>query len=63
MKNPCIDCERKGCGSYHDECPEHKKWKEAEQQRRGVWKPSGREFIKETTFRSRVKKRCGREAK
>lgn len=19
-KSPCKDCERKGCGSYHDEC-------------------------------------------
>lgn len=20
MVNPCKDCERKGCGSYHDQC-------------------------------------------
>lgn len=53
MKN-----ERKGCGSYHDECPEHKAWKDYERERRGIWKPSGRNYLNETTFRSRVKKRC-----
>lgn len=58
MKNPCRDCERKGCGSYHDECPEHKAWKDYERERRGIWKPSGRNYLNETTFRSRVKKRC-----
>lgn len=20
MKSPCMNCERKGCGTYHDEC-------------------------------------------
>lgn len=20
---PCIKCERKGCGTYHDQCPEY----------------------------------------
>lgn len=24
---PCKDCERKGCGSYHDQCPEYLAWK------------------------------------
>lgn len=24
---PCKDCPRKGCGSYHDKCPEYQKWK------------------------------------
>lgn len=27
MKCPCADCEKKGCGSYHDICKEYQKWK------------------------------------
>lgn len=23
MKAPCANCERKGCGSYHDECEKY----------------------------------------
>lgn len=37
---PCKDCEKKGCGAYHDKCPEylafkeqHKKEKEERQSR------------------------------
>ena len=22
-RNPCLNCERAGCGSYHDECEEY----------------------------------------
>ena len=25
-KSPCATCDRKGCGSYHDECPDYQKW-------------------------------------
>ncbi len=25
---PCGSCERKGCGSYHDICPEYKAYKD-----------------------------------
>lgn len=62
MKNPCIDCERKGCGSYHDECRQYKEWKEFERVRRGVGKrkPTGRFYLGESLFRSRVKKRCAK---
>lgn len=28
MTCPCIDCERKGCGAYHDKCELYKKYKE-----------------------------------
>lgn len=24
---PCKDCERKGCGSYHDKCLDYLQWK------------------------------------
>ena len=30
MINPCKDCERKGCGVYHDVCEKHKKWRKQE---------------------------------
>ena len=26
MKCPCIDCEKKGCGAYHDKCEPFKEW-------------------------------------
>lgn len=26
MDNPCKKCDRKGCGSFHDECPKYKAW-------------------------------------
>lgn len=25
---PCKDCERKGCGTYHDTCPEYRAYRE-----------------------------------
>lgn len=28
---PCKDCEMKGCGTYHDECPSYLKWKAEKQ--------------------------------
>lgn len=28
LKNPCKDCENKGCGIYHDECEKYQKFKE-----------------------------------
>lgn len=28
MVCPCIDCERKGCGAYHDECKSYNNYKE-----------------------------------
>ena len=37
MKTPCVNCERKGCGTYHDECPayqEFKAYKNAEIEKR-----------------------------
>lgn len=27
-KPPCVECDKKGCGSYHDQCEKYKKWKE-----------------------------------
>lgn len=24
---PCKDCERKGCGAYHDQCPEFREYR------------------------------------
>lgn len=28
MQAPCVNCNNKGCGSYHDHCPEYLKFKE-----------------------------------
>lgn len=27
MINPCRDCERKGCGTYHDECEQYQQYR------------------------------------
>ena len=27
MIAPCMDCPNKGCGAYHNECPEYLSWK------------------------------------
>lgn len=50
--SPCKSCDRKGCGSYHDECKEYLEWKE---ECKTYKKPPEyyREFIKETTYKSR----------
>lgn len=26
MDNPCMKCEKRGCGTYHDVCPEYQKF-------------------------------------
>lgn len=31
MKCPCISCEKKGCGVYHDICPDYKEWQKKRQ--------------------------------
>ena len=28
MKCPCKECERSGCGPYHDQCQQYSVWKE-----------------------------------
>lgn len=28
MKSPCVNCERKGCGSYHDQCEPYQAFKD-----------------------------------
>ena len=64
MENSCKDCQRKGCGAYHDECPEHQAWKEQEWiKRENIRKGkryNNRDYIKETTFRNRCRKRSGK---
>ncbi len=27
FESPCKDCQNKGCGAYHDECPEYQEYK------------------------------------
>ena len=31
MRSPCEKCEKKGCGIYHDLCPQYQEWKEYRQ--------------------------------
>lgn len=28
MKSPCMDCENKGCGSFHDKCNKYAKFRD-----------------------------------
>lgn len=30
MNTPCMNCEKAGCGAYHDKCERYKAWKEQE---------------------------------
>ena len=35
MNNPCNDCEKKGCGAFHDKCEKHLNWKKSKQNEKG----------------------------
>lgn len=54
--NPCKDCDNKGCGAYHDKCVPYKKFKEELEKSRIAKKKCApaRDYMKETTFRSRT---------
>ena len=58
MECPCKDCPQKGCGAYHDICPEHTEWKEEfEKEKQVIQKKKeylGRGYIKDSTFNSRT---------
>lgn len=28
IQSPCLDCDKKGCGKYHDECEAYKMFRE-----------------------------------
>ena len=50
-KSPCFKCERQGCGSYHDICPEYNDWL-----RDGIsinTSPVCREYIPKVIWRNR----------
>ena len=55
-QSPCIDCEKKGCGSYHDICEKYRAYKDKVEQSKQLIrsKNTGREYIKESTFKSRT---------
>ena len=61
---PCGSCERKGCGEFHNQCTEYIEWKKSEEERKNKIKEAkkwlGRNYIKSTTFDSRVRRRGGR---
>lgn len=58
MENPCKDCQRKGCGSYHDICPEHIAWKKEDAEKKKAIKEAkryqGRDYIKQSSFKHRT---------
>lgn len=35
FKSPCINCEKRGCGAYHDVCPAYQEVKQKEIERGG----------------------------
>lgn len=51
--SPCKYCERKGCGSYHDECTDYLEWVEESKKYR---KPleQHRNYVKDGAFKSRT---------
>ena len=55
---PCVNCERKGCGSYHDQCPlylEFKKKKEKEYNKRKEAKDE-RDWIRKSVDRNKKRR-------
>ena len=58
MANPCRNCPDKGCGAYHDICPEYNKWKREEEEKRKRIKEGkmyhGREYIRDSAFKCRT---------
>ena len=55
-QSPCINCEKKGCGSYHDKCPDYLKYKSESEQNKQLRKRGNvcREWVKDTTFKHRT---------
>lgn len=53
---PCIDCPKKGCGAYHDICPDYQEWVNDEVDETELY----REYIPQNTWNSRKKYRKGR---
>lgn len=55
-ESPCIDCEMKGCGAYHDICEKYKAYKDMIARNRKAMRQdrATREYIKQTTFKSRA---------
>lgn len=54
MQNPCKDCEKKGCGSYHDQCEKFKEYKEFMQNRKVEKQAYLRDYLAPSTFKSRT---------
>lgn len=50
--SPCIDCPKKGCGAYHDICPEYQAWANDEVK---ITKPMSRAYIPTSVWKSRGK--------
>ena len=53
LKIPCEKCERKGCGAYHDVCPDFKKYK-AQNEAMKPEKIIFKDYINEATYRARI---------
>lgn len=57
MECPCKSCGERGCGAYHDECPEFLEWKKCEDEKKeqmiGHKKYYGKSYINHSTFKSR----------
>jgi hypothetical protein len=52
--SPCLDCKRKGCGAYHDICPDYQKWSS---DTIDVEKPLYRDYVAPTTWNNRKRKK------
>ena len=58
MENPCFECPKKGCGSYHSVCKAYNDWKAEEETKKKKireWnKHEGRDYIKLGAFSRRT---------
>ena len=50
--SPCTTCDKKGCGVYHDICPDYQDWKNS---KITVEKELFREYVPNSTWDSRIR--------
>ena len=55
-KAPCVDCERKGCGSYHDQCEKYREyWTECDRVRKEKLKRKKFSDVLNSVYRNSTK--------
>lgn len=56
MNNPCKNCEKRGCGAYHDKCKPYQKYKEEVRKahKEDVFSRQHRSYVNKNTWKNRA---------